>query len=60
MCMNLIQNMCGVTGNINKEVNYVLDEWRIALEGKRLKISISKTVYIENNFKERYQEVDDT
>jgi len=30
-----------------EEVNYRLEEWRVALEGKGLKISGSKIVYIE-------------
>jgi hypothetical protein len=35
-----------------------LDEWRLALEGKRLRISRNKIEYIEYDFWERYQEVE--
>jgi hypothetical protein len=40
----------------NLEVNR-LDEWKLALEGKRLRINRNKIKYIEYGFKERYQEV---
>jgi hypothetical protein len=35
-----------------------LDEWRLVLEGKRLRISKNKTNYIEYNIRGRYQEVE--
>lgn len=41
-----------------EEVNNRLDEWRLALGGKILRISWSKIEYIEYDFGRRYQEFD--
>jgi hypothetical protein len=41
-----------------EEVNNILDEWRLVLEGKRLKISRNKTENIEYDFGGGYQEVE--
>jgi hypothetical protein len=46
-----------VEGNLAK-INNRLDEWRSALEGKRLKISRNKTEYIQYDFGGRYQEIE--
>lgn len=35
----------------NLEVNKILEEWRVALEEKRLRVSRSKTEYIVHEFK---------
>ena len=39
-------------------VNYILNEWRLTLEGKELRISRNKTQYIECEFEGRHQEVE--
>jgi len=49
-----------LVGENLEEVCNRLDEWRLALEGKVLKISRNKTVYIEYDFGGRDQEVDKT
>jgi hypothetical protein len=41
-----------------KEVDNSLDEWRIALEGRELRISRNKIKYIDYNFGGRYHEVE--
>jgi hypothetical protein len=35
-----------------------LDEWRLALEGKELRISNNKTEYIKYDFGVKYQEIE--
>jgi hypothetical protein len=51
---------CDSFGRKNlEEVNNRLDEWRLTLVGKGLRISRNKTEYIEYEFRWRYQEVED-
>lgn len=46
-------------GDNRQKVNQWLNMWRLALEGKELRIKRSKTYYIEYEFGER-EEVDET
>jgi len=42
-----------LVGENREEVNQMLDVWRLALEGKGLRISRSKTNYIEYELDEK-------
>jgi len=48
-----------LVGENLKDVNNRFDEWRLALEGKGLWISRNKIEYVEYEFGERDQEVED-
>jgi hypothetical protein len=48
-CMMFSDDIVLVEKNL-EEINKRLDEWRLALEGKRLRISRNKIEYIEYDF----------
>lgn len=43
-----------------EKVSYSLDRWRLAVEGRGLRISKSGTEYVEYEIGGREQEIDDT